>query len=100
VLATKKRLTKHRDILSKTSSGVGDYEIISCPDLLSTNLLVVEADRDYRFADRALNLDDALHCIWICVKQPLILATRTSHMHFMHSFSPPVRGQSKGNLSG
>jgi hypothetical protein len=46
----------------------------------------VEADCDHRFADRAFNLDDALYCAWIHIKQPLVFTTWTSHMHFMHSF--------------
>ena len=95
-----KRLTKHRELFSKTSSGVGGYEINSCPDLLSTNLLVVEADCNHGFANGTFNLDSALNRVRGCVKQPLILTIWTSHMHFMHSFLPPKRGQSKGNLSG
>ena len=69
-----------------------------CADLLSTNFFLVEADCYHRFADGTLNLDDALDCCRICVKQPFIFTTWTCHMHFLHSISPPVRGQLKGNV--
>lgn len=72
--------------------------IASCADLLSTNFFLVEADCNHRFTDWALNLDNTLNCFRICVKQPFIFTTWTSHMHFLHSFSPPVRGQLKGNV--
>ena len=80
-----------------TSSGSGRYDC-SYADSLSTNLFSVEADRNDRFADRAFNFDDALYCLRIRVKQPFIFTTWTSHMHFQHIFSPPARGQPKGNV--
>ena len=80
-----------------TSSGSGRYDC-SYADSLSTNLFSVEADRNDRFADGAFNFDDALYCLRIRVKQPFIFTTWTSHMHFLHIFSPPARGQPKGNV--
>ena len=80
-----------------TSSGSGRYDF-SYADSLSTNLFSVEADRNDRFADGAFNFDDALYCLRIRVKQPFIFTTWTSHMHFLHIFSPPARGQPKGNV--
>jgi hypothetical protein len=59
---------------------------------------VVEADCNNRLADRAFDFDDALYCSWICVKQPFIFTTWTSHMHFMHSFRILYSGQPKGNV--
>ena len=79
------------------SSGSGRYDF-SYADSLSTNLFSVEADRNDRFADRAFNFNDALYCLRIRVKQPFIFTTWTSHMHFLHIFSPPARGQPKGNV--
>lgn len=58
----------------------------------------MEADRNDRSADGAFNFDDALYCLRIRVKQPFIFTTWTSHMHFLHIFSPPARGQPKGNV--
>ena len=80
-----------------TSSGSGRYDC-SYADSLSTNLFSVEADRNDRFADGAFNFNDALYCLRVCVKQPFIFTTWTSHMHFLHIFSPPARGQPKGNV--
>ena len=80
-----------------TSSGSGRYDR-SYADSLSTNLFLVEADRNDRSADGAFNFDDALYCLRIRVKQPFIFTTWTSHMHFLHFFSPPARGQPKGNV--
>lgn len=80
-----------------TSSGSGRYDC-SYADSLSTNLFSVEADRNDRFADRAFNFNNALYCLRIRVKQPFIFTTWTSHMHFLHIFSPPARGQPKGNV--
>ena len=80
-----------------TSSGSGRYDC-SYADSLSTNLFSVEADRNDRFADGAFNFNDALYCLRIRVKQPFIFTTWTSHMHFLHIFSPPARGQPKGNV--
>ena len=79
------------------SSGSGRYDF-SYADSLSTNLFSVEADRNDRFADGAFNFDNALYCLRIRVKQPFIFTTWTSHMHFLHIFSPPARGQPKGNV--
>ena len=45
-----------------TSSGPGRYDR-SYADSLSTNLFLVEADRNDRFADGAFNFDDALYCL-------------------------------------
>ena len=42
------------------------------------------------------DFNNALYCSWICVKQSFIFTTWTSHMHFLHLYSPPVRGQPKG----
>lgn len=58
----------------------------------------MEADRNDRFADRTFNFNDALYCLRVRVKQPFIFTTWTSHMHFLHFFSPPARGQPKGNV--
>ena len=80
-----------------TSSGPGRYDR-SYADSLSTNLFLVEADRNDRSADGAFNFDNALYCFRIRVKQPFIFTTWTSHMHFLHIFSPPARGQPKGNV--
>ena len=80
-----------------TSSGSSRYDF-PYADSLSTNLFSVEADRNDRFADGAFNFDDALYCLRIRVKQPFIFTTWTSHMHFLHIFSPPARGQPKGNV--
>ena len=80
-----------------TSSGSGRYDC-SYADSLSTNLFSVEADRNDRFADRTFNFNDALYCLRVRVKQPFIFTTWTSHMHFLHIFSPPARGQPKGNV--
>lgn len=80
-----------------TSSGSGRYDC-SYADSLSTNLFLVEADCNDRSADGAFNFDDALYCLRIRVKQPFIFTTWTSHMHFLHIFSPPARGQPKGNV--
>ena len=80
-----------------TSSGSGRYDF-SYADSLSTNLFSVEADRNHRLADRTFNFNDALYCLRIRVKQPFIFTTWTSHMHFLHIFSPPARGQPKGNV--
>ena len=80
-----------------TSSGSGRYDC-SYADSLSTNLFSVEADRNDRFADRTFNFNDALYCLRVRVKQPFIFTTWTSHMHFLHFFSPPARGQPKGNV--
>ena len=59
---------------------------------------MVEADCNYRLADGAFDLNDALYCSWVRVKQPFIFTTWTSHMHFMHSFRLLYRGQLKGNV--
>ena len=59
---------------------------------------MVEADCNYRLADGAFDLDDTLYCSRICIKQPFIFTTWTSHMHFMHSFRLLYRGQLKGNV--
>ena len=80
-----------------TSSGPGRYDR-SYADSLSTNLFLVEADRNDRLADGAFNFNNALYCLRVCVKQPFIFTTWTSHMHFLHIFSPPARGQPKGNV--
>ena len=80
-----------------TSSGSGRYDC-SYADSLSTNLFSVEADSNDRFADRTFNFNDALYCLRVRVKQPFIFTTWTSHMHFLHFFSPPARGQPKGNV--
>jgi hypothetical protein len=60
---------------------------------------VVEADRNNRFADGALDLDDTLYCSRICVKQPFIFTTWTSHMHFMHSFFASLAEASQKGMS-
>ena len=80
-----------------TSSGSGRYDC-SYADSLSTNFFSVEADSNDRFADRTFNFNDALYCLRVRVKQPFIFTTWTSHMHFLHFFSPPARGQPKGNV--
>ena len=80
-----------------TSSGSGRYDC-SYADSLSTNLFSVEADSNDRFADRAFNFNDPLYCLRVRIKQPFIFTTWTSHMHFLHIFSPPARGQPKGNV--
>lgn len=92
-----KSLTKYRCINTYTSSGFGCYSFL-CSDLLSTNFLRMKADCYHRFTDWALYFDNALHCSWISIEQSFIFTTWTSHMHFLHFFSPPVRGQSKGNV--
>lgn len=95
---TKKRAWQNTDDFHiYTSSGPGRYDR-SYADSLSTNLFLVEADRNDRSADGAFNFDDALYCLRIRVKQPFIFTTWTSHMHFLHIFSPPARGQPKGNV--
>lgn len=58
----------------------------------------MEADSNDRFADRAFNFNDPLYCLRVRIKQPFIFTTWTSHMHFLHIFSPPARGQPKGNV--
>jgi hypothetical protein len=59
----------------------------------------VEADSNNRFAYWTFYLDDALHCSWICVKQPFIFTTWTSHMHFLHSFFASLAEASQKGMS-
>lgn len=72
--------------------------ILSCGDSLSTNFLITKANSDHRFTQWAFYFNDSNCFFWICVKQSFIFTTWTSHMHFLHLSSPPVRGQPKGKV--
>ena len=72
--------------------------ITSCADLLSTNFFLMEADCNHRFTDWAFNLNNTLNRFWIRVKQPFIFTTWTSHMHFLHSYSPPDKRPAKRDV--
>lgn len=69
-----------------------------CGDSLSTNFLISEADRYHRFTNRTFYFNHSNCCFWISIKQPFIFTKWTSHMHFLHFSSPPVRGQPKGKV--
>lgn len=92
-----KSLTKYRCINTYTSSGFGSYSFL-CSYLLSTNFLRMKTDCYHRFTDWTLYFNNAFYCFWVSIEQSFIFTTWTSHMHFMHLSSPPVRGQPKGNV--
>lgn len=69
-----------------TSSGPGCYDY-SCTDSLSTNFLLMKADRYHCSTDRAFYFNNAFNLFRICVKQSFIFTTWTSHMHFLHNFA-------------
>lgn len=58
-----------------------------CTDSLSTNFLLMKADRYHCSTDRAFYFNNAFNLFRICVKQSFIFTTWTSHMHFLHNFA-------------
>ena len=93
-LIVQKSLTKYRDILSKPRQALVAI-VFLCADSLSTNFFLMKTDRYNRFAYRTFNFNNALYSSWISIKQSFIFTTWTSHMHFLHSFSPPVKKASQ-----
>lgn len=96
-LTNKKSLTKNR-VLPLNFVRSCSLQFSLCDDSLSTNYFLVEANCYHCFTDWTFNFNNTFHCYWVCIKQPFIFTTWTSHLHFLHLSSPPVRGQSKGKV--